>query len=564
MANTYTLIASNTLSSSAASVTFSSIPANYTDLVLRMFTRESGTGIYQNIQITFNGSSANSYTGTYLQGSGSAASSGRETTATAPLFNWGGINNTASQTSNTFASSELYIPRYLARTNKPSGGFSVTENNATAAYIWNFANLWGNTSEITSITIATPNSFVSGSSFFLYGISRIGASSVPNAPTIGTATAGGEEASVTFTPSGSGSAAESFAITSNPGSIIGRGLSSPIIVKGLTGGTAYTFTATAVNNIGDSAASSATGSVTPSVTAGYVAGGFADSLTELSSIEKLQFSNETRSLLGATLTYDRDGTTGHANSGVAGYWSGGYDGTSRLSSQEKVTFSTDSVSLGGGNLGASVNNHAGMANSGTAGYVGGGYTSTYVSAIYKTTYSSETTATSSAVLGSVNANLAAFANSGTAGYFAGGYSGSATLGSIDKLTFSTDTRATLGATLPTSRYNHGSMANSGIAGYVGGGYGATLLSSINKLTFSTDATSTVTATLSTGTQNPDAFAKSGTAGYFAGGQPGTAGANYHSRIEKLAFSDEARTTLSATLSVARANGNSGLANSGTL
>jgi hypothetical protein len=35
MANTYTLIASNTLGASAASVTFSAIPSTYTDLVVR-------------------------------------------------------------------------------------------------------------------------------------------------------------------------------------------------------------------------------------------------------------------------------------------------------------------------------------------------------------------------------------------------------------------------------------------------------------------------------------------------------------------------------------------------
>jgi hypothetical protein len=37
MANTYTPIASNTLGASAASVTFSAIPATYTDLVMRWF-----------------------------------------------------------------------------------------------------------------------------------------------------------------------------------------------------------------------------------------------------------------------------------------------------------------------------------------------------------------------------------------------------------------------------------------------------------------------------------------------------------------------------------------------
>ena len=51
-ANTYTLISSNVLGSSAASVTFSSIPATYTDLVLRVSAR---TDADDTSLITFNG-----------------------------------------------------------------------------------------------------------------------------------------------------------------------------------------------------------------------------------------------------------------------------------------------------------------------------------------------------------------------------------------------------------------------------------------------------------------------------------------------------------------------------
>ena len=61
MATTYNLISSNVLSSSAASVTFSSIPAIYTDLVLRCSTR--GTGFSNTVLYYFNGNSSNtSYT----------------------------------------------------------------------------------------------------------------------------------------------------------------------------------------------------------------------------------------------------------------------------------------------------------------------------------------------------------------------------------------------------------------------------------------------------------------------------------------------------------------------
>jgi hypothetical protein len=92
---------------------------------------------------------------------------------------------------------------------------------------------------------------------------------VPGAPTIGTATAGNTQASVTFTPpSNGGSAITSYTVTSSPGSFTGTGGSSPIIVTGLTNGTAYTFTVTATNAVGTGSASAVSNSVTPATVPG--------------------------------------------------------------------------------------------------------------------------------------------------------------------------------------------------------------------------------------------------------------------------------------------------------
>jgi hypothetical protein len=94
----------------------------------------------------------------------------------------------------------------------------------------------------------------------------ITATTVPQAPTIGTATAGSGQATVTFTANATGgSAITGFTATSSPGSITGTGASSPITVTGLTNGTAYTFTVTATNANGTSTASAASNSVTPIV-----------------------------------------------------------------------------------------------------------------------------------------------------------------------------------------------------------------------------------------------------------------------------------------------------------
>jgi len=89
----------------------------------------------------------------------------------------------------------------------------------------------------------------------------------PDAPTIGTATAGAGSASVAFTAPANvgGGAITGYTVISSPGSIIGTGASSPVTVSGLTNGTAYTFTVVATNAYGTGPASAASNSVTPAV-----------------------------------------------------------------------------------------------------------------------------------------------------------------------------------------------------------------------------------------------------------------------------------------------------------
>ena len=90
----------------------------------------------------------------------------------------------------------------------------------------------------------------------------------PDAPTIGTASAGNTQATVPFTAPSSdgGSAITSYTATSSPGDFTGtisQSGSGSIIVSGLTNGTAYTFTVTATNAIGTSLASAVSNSVVP-------------------------------------------------------------------------------------------------------------------------------------------------------------------------------------------------------------------------------------------------------------------------------------------------------------
>jgi alpha-tubulin suppressor-like RCC1 family protein len=92
---------------------------------------------------------------------------------------------------------------------------------------------------------------------------------VPNAPTIGTATAGDTQATITFTaPSNVGASAITSYIavatkTSDGTAVSATGSASPITITGLTNGSAYTIQVSAVNTYGPGPYSAPSGSVTP-------------------------------------------------------------------------------------------------------------------------------------------------------------------------------------------------------------------------------------------------------------------------------------------------------------
>jgi hypothetical protein len=165
---TYTLISSNVLASSAASVTFSAIPATYTDLVVRASIRRSAAG-RDDLQLAVNASTSDG-SNTFIQGNGATATSN---TSSAQYIRANNIVPSTSETADTFGSVEFYIPSYTVSQNKPIGIFGAGENNATTAYITATASLYSQTTAITSLVFTLASgSFVSGSSFYLYGISN--------------------------------------------------------------------------------------------------------------------------------------------------------------------------------------------------------------------------------------------------------------------------------------------------------------------------------------------------------------------------------------------------------
>ena len=167
MANTYTLISSNVLSGAAASVTFSSIPSTYTDLVIRTSTRTDGPNVGSYFTYYYN-SDTSSKSVTYLErDNANVVASFRDTVNEA----WG-ASTAASATTNTFGSAEVYIPNYAGTDNKPSSAFGAGESNAAnGPRMAISANLTQLTSAVTSITLSGGDgSFLAGSSFYLYGI----------------------------------------------------------------------------------------------------------------------------------------------------------------------------------------------------------------------------------------------------------------------------------------------------------------------------------------------------------------------------------------------------------
>ena len=169
MANTYTLINSNTVGSGGvASITFSSIPATYTDLQLYVSAQGTTSVNYgADLKVVFNGSGGTAYSWKNLEGYDSSAGSNG---GTGQAYVLGGFCPTTSQAS--WGSNSIYIPNYAGSNSKSLSVEAVSGKNATTSWIIDMvAGLWANSSAITQIglTLSTGN-FAQYSTAYLYGI----------------------------------------------------------------------------------------------------------------------------------------------------------------------------------------------------------------------------------------------------------------------------------------------------------------------------------------------------------------------------------------------------------
>jgi hypothetical protein len=155
---TYTPLATVTLGSAASSVTFSSIPATYRDLILVITAQRTGTPL--NVAMRFNGDSGSNYSSVYMSGTGSSAATGivSSTGFQLDLYPYppsSGFNNYIVQMMD-YSATDKHKP-ILVRVNDAG--------NATEAS----AGRWASTAAVNSLALTLSN-FNTGSTFNLYGV----------------------------------------------------------------------------------------------------------------------------------------------------------------------------------------------------------------------------------------------------------------------------------------------------------------------------------------------------------------------------------------------------------
>ena len=160
-------LATVSLTSSASSIVFSGIPANYTHLQVRAIARDttSGSGM-SNSYLRLNSDADANYAWHYLMGNGSS------TTASygGPYSIRSIVTPKAGDTANSFSATVIEILDY-ANTSKNKTLKTITGTNLnTSGEVYLQSGLWMSGAAVTSILIGANTSFAANSHFALYGI----------------------------------------------------------------------------------------------------------------------------------------------------------------------------------------------------------------------------------------------------------------------------------------------------------------------------------------------------------------------------------------------------------
>lgn len=155
---TYTLIASNTLGSNSGTVTFSSIPSTYTDLVV--VYGAIGNADLQ-VVLRLNNDSGSNYSVTILGGNGTTASSARESN----------VYITTDYNYSVTTSGGITILNLMDYSNTTTYKTVLCRSGNGGKGTQANVGLWRSTAAINRVDLITTNStFASGSTFKLYGI----------------------------------------------------------------------------------------------------------------------------------------------------------------------------------------------------------------------------------------------------------------------------------------------------------------------------------------------------------------------------------------------------------
>jgi hypothetical protein len=159
MPATYEPIATTTLGSAASTITFSSIPATYTDLRIVYTGSVTVDGV---LRTYFNNDTGANYSTTRLVGDGSAASSTRFTSTNDAVISRGLGTGMCLVTTDIFS--------YAGSTNKTLLSQASEDKNGSG-FTASFVNLWRSTSAINRVDFYVFGStFASGTTVTLYGI----------------------------------------------------------------------------------------------------------------------------------------------------------------------------------------------------------------------------------------------------------------------------------------------------------------------------------------------------------------------------------------------------------
>jgi hypothetical protein len=161
MTATYEKIATSTLGSTSNGVTFSSITASYTDLVL-VFNGAGNADI--NVDLRFNSDSGSNYSNTAMGSQGTSAASTRNSSQTAMRMNYQGyLRNAFTSLAIINIMNYSNTTTYKTVLNRYNNGNTGVDANV---------GLWRSTSAITAVEIKVTdgNTFSVGSVFTLYGI----------------------------------------------------------------------------------------------------------------------------------------------------------------------------------------------------------------------------------------------------------------------------------------------------------------------------------------------------------------------------------------------------------